>query len=67
MIDDHGGLINCVGESKEEDIDAKWTDIEFWKRMQEYLTDIVRPQEISNEEFSALKRRSVGFFGRIIG
>ncbi|MBW0581936.1 hypothetical protein O181_121651 [Austropuccinia psidii MF-1] len=34
----------------------------FWKRMQEYLSTIKKPQSSENEELGTIKRRSSNFF-----
>ncbi|MBW0528526.1 hypothetical protein O181_068241 [Austropuccinia psidii MF-1] len=34
----------------------------FWKRMQEYLSTMKKPQSSKDEEFKKIKRRSSNFF-----
>ena len=56
------GILRTFCGGLEEIEEDKWTQVGFWKKMQEYLMDLTRPEDISTEEFLALKRRSSGFF-----
>ena len=53
------GSLRCRVGNLEE---ARWEQVGFWRDMQEYLMDLKRPEDMSTEEFVALKRRSSGFF-----
>lgn len=42
--------------------ERKWEQVGCWRDMQEYLMDLTRPEDMSNEIFFALMRRASGFF-----